>query len=417
MCVLLHIIWPRLSDILASTVSITIYHLLLHAFYYYYDIIACYTMQCIVATNMDIPHVQNHNSISSTTRIMGSTGNVMKMDNCIELTLQSIRGIRYGNGNGISKDDVSGIKAYVSFSGSVPNMKVSSFAMCPKRGSLVVESNTPELDEEAGSNPAKKKILSITFNDPLEEKRTSQRLPSSNSSSSETSSTSYQPHLQFDLQKGNNVDTHKSETETETEAEAEAQRTSNNYQHNKIIKLHITIRSVDDNVIEGVSDLTIPDNIINDFPLTLDLPIKKNKSKNNYEQPQIYFEDDAYIRVHLNDTLKHLHGLPSESNASQEFVLSDNVDEIQLGGMVKKIHEQEEMGKARVKAIKVNLFKEGKGAKRFSCNGPVDIKHSFIAFLDGIRGLRTKCVDPEEELLFTGITMASTIDTRDSLKI
>ena len=46
-----------------------------------------------------------------------------------------------------------------------------------------------------------------------------------------------------------------------------------------------------------------------------------------------------------------------------------------------------------------------------------DIKHYFIAFLDGIRGLRTKCVDPEEELLFTGITMASTIDTRDSLKI
>jgi hypothetical protein len=331
-----------------------------------------------------------------------------------ELTLQSIGGIRYGNGNGNSKDDMSGIKAYVSFSGSVPNMKVSSFAMCPKRGSLVVESNTPELDEEARSNPAKKKTISITFNDPLEEKKTSQRLSSSNSSSSETSSTSYQPHLQFDLQKENKVDKQRSDTE------AEAQHASNS-RHDKIIKLHITIRSVDGNVFgnicsEGVSDLMISYNNIKGLPLTLDLPIKK-KSYKKSEQPQIYFEDDAYIRVHLNGTPKRLHGLPSESNASQELVLSDQVDEIQLGGMVKKIHEKEEVEKARAKVIKVNLFKEGNGTKRFSCNGPVDIKHSFMAFLDGMRGLRMKCVDPEEELLFTSITMTSTIDTRDSLKI
>ena len=331
------------------------------------------------------------------------------MDNCIELTLQSIRGLRYGNGNGNSKDDMSGIKAYVSFSGSVPNMKVSSFAMCPKRESLVVESNTPELDEEARSNPAKKKIISITFNDSSREKRMSQRLSSTNSSSPETSSTSYQPHLQFDLQKENKVDKQRSETE------AEATHASNP-RHDKIIRLHITIRSVDGNIwSEGVSDLTVSYNNIIGLPLTLDLPIKK-KSYKNSEQPQIYFEDDAYIRVHLNGILRRLHDLPSGSNASQELGFSDQVGEIQLGGTVKKIHEKVEVEKARVKAIKVNLIKEGNGTKRFSCNGPVDIKYSFMAFLDGIRGLRTKCVDPEEELLFTSTTMTSTIDTRDSLR-
>jgi hypothetical protein len=361
---------------------------------------------------MGIPHVYNHNYLSPTT-IMTLKRNVTEMDNCTELTLQGIRGIRYGNGNGNIKDDLSGIKAYVSFSGSVPNMKVSSFAMCPKRGSLVVESNTPELDEEARSNPAKKKIISITFSDPLEGERTSQKLPSCNSSYSEASSTSYQPHLQFDLQKENVVDKQRSETEAETPH-------ASNSRHDKIIQLHITIRSVDSYAVgnicsEGVSDLMISCNNIKGLPLTLDLPIKKNSYKNS-EQPQIYFEDDAYIRVHLNGTLKRLHGLPSESNASQELIVSDQVDEIQLGGMVKKIQEKEEVEKARIKAIKVNLFKEGNGTKRFSCNGPVDIKHSFMAFLDGIRGLRTKCVDPEEELLFTSITMTSTIDTRDSLE-
>ena len=334
--------------------------------------------------------------------------NVMEMDNCIELTLQSILGLRYGNGNGNSKDDMSGIKAYVSFSGSVPNMKVSSFAMCPKRESLVVESNKPELDEEARSNPAKKKVISITFNNPLEEKGTSRRLPSGSSASPETSSTSYQPHLQFDLQKVSKVDKQRSETE------AEAQHASNS-RHNKIIKLYITIRSVDGSIrSEGIADLMVSYSNIIGLPLTLDLPVKK-KSYKNSEQPQIYFEEDAYIRVHLNCILKRLDGLPLISNALQELVFSDQADEIQPGGMVKKIHEEEELEKARVKAIKVNLIKEGNGTKRFSCNGPVNIKHSFMAFLDGIRGLRTKCVDPEEELLFTSITMTSTIDTRDSL--
>ena len=107
----------------------------------------------------------------------------MEMDNCIELTIQSINGLRHDI-SGI--DDVSGIKAYVTFSGSVPNMKVSSFAMCPKRASLEVESNESELDEEIESNSPKNKPLSITFNEPFEEKRRSQRVSSSNSSLSDT---------------------------------------------------------------------------------------------------------------------------------------------------------------------------------------------------------------------------------------
>ena len=350
------------------------------------------------------------------------------MEDRIELTLQSIHGIawrpsRASDGN---DDGVSGIKACVSFSGSVSNMKVSSLAMCPESGSLVIESNTPELIEDSvtkpETNPQNTHLLNTTFTDPFEEKRLSQGLSSSNSTSSDASSFSYRPHLQFQLRKYHGADGCDDQVE---ESDADT-RPVPDPRHDRHIKLHITFRSVDDGVLdiysEGESDLILSDDTFEGLPLILDLPIQqilKNNSKNvspdvGTKQSHIFFEDSAYIRVHLKNVAKRNHDISTKSNASHEFVLSDHVDEIQLGGMVKKIHERDY-------AAKRNLFGAGKGATKrhpwaFSCGEPADIKQSLQALFYGIRELRTKCVDPEREL-FTNITMTSTIDTRDSLKI
>jgi len=354
------------------------------------------------------------------------------MENNIDLTLRNIHGIAWRSGglcggyNGSAA--WSGIKAYVSFSGSIPNMKVSSFAMCPESGSLVIESNTPKLisveEEEKELTSEKRQLLEITFTDPFQEKTPNQKVSSNNSSSSEISSSSYRPHLQFNLRGGNNNDGY--------DVQASSDDDKPDSRHHKILKLHIVFRSADGGVIaEGVAIPRLPENNFDGLPLILDLPITqitKNNLTNIAEAgatklSQIFFGESACIRVHLDDSTNHQNVFSSQSTAPNEFDLSDNVDEIQLGGMVKKIHEREDMQKVRFDATKSNLFRSGNknaGKRRiwaFGCSGAMDINHSIQSFFDVVRGFRTKCVDPEDRELFTNTTMTSTIVTRESLEI
>lgn len=356
------------------------------------------------------------------------------MEGTIDLTLQSIQGVGWrpcGTYGGSDAVPLSRIKAHVSFSGSAPNMKVSSFAMCPDKGKLVVESNTHEIVEiserETEINPHKTQLLNTTFTDPFEEKRLHQRLSSNNSSSSNTSSSSYRPHLQFDLRKGNCVEVGEvNNWNPGATTDASDTGPTPNPQHDRLIKLHISFRSVEGDAIdicsEGVADLRLPEINFESFPLILDLPITPSTSINSTDIPQVFFESSAYIRVHLDDATKRQHDLATHTTASQEYVLSDHVDEIELVGMVRKIHEYEEMTKIRDDAAKPNLFGAGhKGVVRrrfwaLQCDGTMDIKHSIQAFFDEMRGMRTKCVDPDQEL-FTNVTMTSTIVTRDSLEM
>lgn len=355
------------------------------------------------------------------------------MGDNIDLTLQSIRGVgwrpNYGGYDNDTTLAVSGIRAYVSFSGSVPNMKVHSSAMCPERGSIVIESNhselsgTPSQDKE--TKPEIMQQLNTTFTDPFEEQRQNQRSSSSESSSSDSSSSSNRPHLQFDLGRDEGK-------------EAEKDKEKQDLRRDRLLKLHITFRSVDGSVMdmgsEGVADLRLPETSFEGLPVTFDLPITqaiKEKNSTIDDTPvdaapkpsRIVFEDSACIRVQLSDASERLNSSAFQiDGSSNDFVLSDHVDEIQLGGRVKKIHESSEIQKVRYGATKTNLFAFGNkdaGKKRnwvFGCNGGMDIKQSFEAFFDGMRGISTKCVDPEQEL-FTNSTMTSTIITRESLEI
>jgi hypothetical protein len=349
----------------------------------------------------------------------------------MELTLRTIHGIAWRPGLSGGDNDraaLSRIKAYVSFSGSVPKMKVSSFTMCPESGSLVIDSNTPELtnveNKEIETKPEERQLLDITFTDPFQEERLNKKLSSNDSSSSENSSSSYRPHLQF-LLRGSNGD-----DRDDVQAKSDDERPDS--RRHKILKFHIVFRSLDHGAIaEGVANLRFPERNFESLPLILDLPIiqtsKKNLTINAKDDatklPQIFFDESACIRVHLHDSTKDQDRFSSKSTAPNEFVLSDNVDEIQLGGMVKKIHEHEGMQKFHYDATKSNLFGSGNknpGKRRlwaFGCSESMDIKHSIQSFFDGIRGFQTKFSDPEEREFFRNTTMTSTIVTRESLKI
>lgn len=354
------------------------------------------------------------------------------MDNNIDLTLRSIRGIaRRPGGLGGARNDttaLSGIKAYVSFSGSIPKMKISSFAMCPESESLVIESNTSKTtvheDSEHEMKLEKRHFLDIAFTDPLQEKRINPKKSSDNSSSSEISSSSYTPHLQFilrgDVVKGG----------IDVQACSDDDKTVSRRQN--ILKLHIVFRSVDgDYIAEGAANLRLSDSSFDDFPLILDLPlihttkvkftnITKNAATN---LPQIIFDESASIRVHLNNSTKRHNKISSRSIASNEFFLSDNVDEIELRGMVAKIHEDEDMQKVHYDATKSSLFGSGNtnvGKRRlwtFGCSGAMDINQSIESFFGRVRGFQMKCTNDEDRELFTNTTMVSTIVTRESLKI
>mmetsp|Transcript_11933 Transcript_11933/g.34217 ORF Transcript_11933/g.34217 Transcript_11933/m.34217 type:complete len:360 (-) Transcript_11933:230-1309(-) len=359
------------------------------------------------------------------------------MDSSIDLTLQGIHGVvwrpcRVSDGN--DSVPLSAIKAFVSFSGSVPNMKVSSCAMCPEKGSLVVESETNEIVEiserDTEIDPQKPQLLNTTFTDPFEEKRVRRQLSSYDSSSSHTSGSSCRPHLQFDLRRENgNGDEVRNENPHTTTNTSDVKPNAG-HQNGSRIQLDIAFRSVDgdstDICTKGVAHLKLPWDKFETLPLVLDLPITPSQcsdtsntdSEDGADHSQIIFESSAFIRVRLDNASKRQQDLSPHRTPSQEYLLSDHVDEIQLVGMVKKIHEYEEMRNIRDNASRPQLF--GGGPRRrflgFGCGGTSDLKQSIQAFFDGMRGMNTKCVDPDQELV-TSATMTSTIVTRESLEI
>ena len=346
------------------------------------------------------------------------------MEDSIELTLQSVHGIVWNPLGKYASSEVMPMKACVSFSGSAPNMKVSSFNMCPRTGNLVVESNDLVCcdDDQTCSK------MSAMFEDPLEGKRSQRRLGSSHSASTSsiTSNSSYRPHLQFQLLDPD----HKNERGPEQEKKS--QRT---------IDLLVTIRSDDttnDIYQEGIAHLVIGDKF-DSLPITINLPISPislanpNAPSDTTDQSLVFFDDTAYIRVRLSSprSKNHFGSLDGSAHEQPEIVLSDHIDENELGGMMRMMHEREEMDEARFRAVRLSfrgVEKSGEGNKRarhsnFFCNGGSDLKQSFRAFFDVIRGCdggkmwkKTKCLDPDQEI-FLNTTMASTIDTRDSLEI
>lgn len=345
------------------------------------------------------------------------------MEDAIDLSLQSIHGVGWRpgwrSGHGASyTTDLSGIKAYVSFSGSVPNMKVSSFAMCFETGSLLIESNTPKViaveNEGEESELEGRKFLDVAFADPFREERQDKIQSSNRSFSSEISGSSYQPHLQFSLR----------DDDLQTKSDGDKSDSGSD----KFLKFHVVFRSVDDGVIaEGVANLEFPGSNSEGLPLTVDLPIIQITKANSHRTPpkSIYFDESACIRVHIQDSPKQQDTSSLQNSSLNEILLSDNVDEIHLKGMVKKIHEQEGMGMQKVNYFPTKLKAFGSGninteRRRFwafGCGGTIDLKHSVESFLGGVRGFRTKCTDEEDPKLFTSHTMESTILTRDSLEI
>jgi hypothetical protein len=344
------------------------------------------------------------------------------MEDSIDLTLQSVHGIVW---NPLIKDstgDRISMKACVSFSGSAPNMKVSSCNMCPRTGNLVIESNDlgfPE-DEEVCSR------LLATFEDPLEGQRSRRRLGSHHSASvsSSSSHSSYRPHLQFQL---------------EDLAQPKEVTPDHGKQSERIIELHVTIRSGDgagEIYHEGVAHLIVGEKV-DLLPLTMNLPISARSHP--YPAPpadateRVAFDDSAFVSVLLSTARdKYKSGSMDAASCPQpELVLSENIDEKELGGLMKMMHEREEMDEARFRAVRLNFRGLDKSDERnrktrqwmLLCNGASDFKQSFQVFLDVIRGCdgkrmwkKTKCLDPEHEI-FLNTTMASTIDTRDSLEI
>jgi hypothetical protein len=348
------------------------------------------------------------------------------MEDSIDLTLQSVHGIVW---NPSIKDGVSeriSVKACVSFSGSAANMKVSSCNMCPRTGNLVVESNDFGFPEDKDV-PSK---LLATFEDPLEGKRSRRRLGSSHSgsTSSSSSASSYRPHLKFLLEDGGKEQGSISPDEAK--------------QSDRTIHLHVTIRSVDatnDIYLEGIAHLIVGQKF-DLLPQTLQLPIamKTNPSSTpplSDRTSRISFDDSAYVSVVLKSSRdKYQSGsMDAATLPEPELVLSENIDEKELGGMMKIMHEREEMDEARFRAVRLKFrgLDKGDDERRnrksrqwmFLCTGPNELKQSFQVFLDMLRGCdgkgmmrKTKCLDPDQEI-FLNTTMASTIDTRDSLEI
>jgi len=334
------------------------------------------------------------------------------MENSIDLSLRSLHGIGWKSTDECNDSSaLSGMKAYVSFSGSLPNMKVSSFAMCFETGNLVVESNTPKMiDSNGEGSEVESQNLDISFADPFK------KLSSNTSSSSEISSSSQQPHLQFPLRDG--------------DAEANSDEKDSDSKPQKFVKFHIVFRSVGDGarIVEGEANLEFPEKDFDALPLTLDLPIVKTSKTNSKKTGEsdksksIIFDESAFIRVHLQDSSKHQSKYSPPNPDFNEIFASDKVDEIQLQGMVKKIHEQDCLQKGNLDLTKSDLF--GPGNKNpeerrswaFGCGGTMDIKQSLKSFFAGV-GFGTKCTDTEVPELLTTPTMVSTIITRESLRI
>ncbi|KAG7353717.1 hypothetical protein IV203_003072 [Nitzschia inconspicua] len=375
----------------------------------------------------------------------------------IELTLQSVHGVIWKAADKYASEEnlVSRVKACVAFSGSAPNMKVSSFTMCPRTGNLVVESNGLEFDEE--SSKTKSNLMSAKFDDPLEAQQARRLLSSSQSASSGTSHSSYRPHLQFELTKEQSKDTYRKASDKYEEVTSGVSATASG--DGRSIELHVTLRS--DNAdasttcVEGVAKLNIPEKF-ETLPLTLDLPIAPNanttapiseepssasSARSNMTEPPIdvfLFDKKATIRVVLSVAPhQQQNGLSKEPCSSKtELIMSDNLDEIQLGGMMKQMHEKEEIEDARIRAAMILNMRHHQENREVDerqrrnwllCGSSSEFGLSFHTFLDALKGcggghrrnLKYKnemYLDPDQDL-FLAVTMASTIDTRDSLEI
>jgi hypothetical protein len=370
----------------------------------------------------------------------------------IELTLQSVHGVLWKPDKYASEDNlVSRVKACVAFLGSAPNMKVSSFTMCPRTGNLVVESNGLECETSKASNknkPANR--MSAKFDDPLEMKEARRRLSSSQSASSGASSSTYRPHLQFDMSNENE------ECKTSPGDDKYQQPAAAANGNGRSIELYVTLRSDDLDgskiCVEGMAKLEVPDQY-ETLPVTLDLPItpiaksavviaedsssssttSASASAVEPSEDMILFDKGASIRVVLCLAPQQPGLSKDPSNNTAELILSENLDEIQLGGMMKKMHEKEEIEDARIRAAKLlnmrhhHHHQETADIRQrrawFLCNGSSEFGNSFQTFLDILKGcgghrrnLKSKGLDPDQDL-FLAATMASTIDTRDSLEI
>jgi hypothetical protein len=357
--------------------------------------------------------------------------------NSIELTLQSVQGIvwnpdKYASGENVA----SRIRACVAFSGSEPNMKVSSFTMCPRSGNLVVESNGLECDEDNASKSGT--MMCAKFEDPLEAKQARLRLSSSQSASSGTSYSTYRPHLQFEMSKISST--------IENEDDYQEPMLASSYRDGSI-ELHVTLRSDEpyaNNIcVEGVANLHIPTKF-ETLPVTLDLPITPTMPTANEESSTGSMAEHCHDMIRFDNnkaTIRVLlclaphrprDGLSKDPSSSKtELVLSDNLDEIQLGGMMRQMHEKEEIEDARIRAAKLlntrhrpETAAEHQRQRRYwvLCNGTSEFGLSFQTFFDILKGcsghrrnLKSK-MDPDQDL-FLASTMASTIDTRDSLEI
>lgn len=357
------------------------------------------------------------------------------MADSIELTLKSVHGVIY-NKNLADVNTVSRVKACVGFSGSAPNMQVSSFTMCPRTGNLVVESNGLETDMDiCETSTPQSTMMNAKFDDPLETKHARRRLSSSQSASSGASSSTYRPHLQFELP-GETKETE------ETKDTYRDEKLTTAVSNSRSIHLIVTLRSDDPEAsnlyLEGVANLKVPEKF-ETLPVTLDLPVtstvrnhpQETSAQSVYEGPGIIsFDNSAIIRVVLTlSTRKSPEWLANDSSSGQsELILSENLDELQLGGMMKMMHEKEEIEDARIRAAKLLNLRNENGAdpKRtiwFLCNGSNDFGPSFQTFFDILkdcdgqrRNFRSKNFDADQDLFLTS-TMASTIDTTDSLGI
>lgn len=318
------------------------------------------------------------------------------MENAIDLSLRSIQGVGWRPGRSDEYTTaLSGIKAYVSFTGNVPDMKVSSFAICFETGNLLIESNTPSVvgadveGTEEGAN--ERKFLDVTF----------AGQPSKVSSSCDGSS--YQPHVQLPLSDGS------------------SRVSPDEEKSDRFLNLHIVFRSIDDGVIaEGAASLEFPKNNFEGLPLILDLPIKEVAKVNAVRTPAkpVYFDESACIRVHLQHTAKQENVVSLQDIAVTESLLSNKVE---------KIHQLENTGIPNFQNLpkKDIMLEPGyRGREKnpfwaFQCGGgTIDLKHSVKHLWREFRGFQTKCTDAEDipELL-TSPTMVSTILTRDSLEI
>mmetsp|Transcript_10649 Transcript_10649/g.25630 ORF Transcript_10649/g.25630 Transcript_10649/m.25630 type:complete len:342 (+) Transcript_10649:46-1071(+) len=337
----------------------------------------------------------------------------------IDLTIQRICGIaRRTGGVDEGRNDascLSAIKANVSFFGTIPNMKVFSFDMCPKSGSLSVESSTPEIfgveEKDDEEQIEEWQLLDLHFSDPFH-KRQNQTQTSTN------------PHLQFQLReesKGNeDIDEHKSSDADKNES-----------QSHETLTFQIVLKLPDVGVIaEGMAKLRLAKDGFERLPIDLEVPIIQTAKKDSSiiaeddltQSSQIFFDNCAYICVHLSESVSAIEENDSPPNVRLHGLRFHSfLDEAEHGIKAKEVYEADDDVRETIFDTEfVEFGNKNEGKQRFwafECSSAMEITHSIKSFFDGMRRYRTNSTDPEELQLFTSSTMTSTILTRESLEI